>query len=69
MRPHAQCPDCPKEYQVINCFLNHLQYFHGYSNEKAKEIVIAEFAKVGVECVDCAKQHKKTVSPKVTQKE
>ena len=67
-RPYAKCPDCPKEYQVINCFRRHVEDEHGYSNEKAKQIIAEAFAKVGVSLIDCATGKTIIVSPKERKK-
>ena len=62
-RPYTKCPDCSKDYQVINCFLRHVEDEHGYSNEDAKKIVAKAFAKVGVNLIDCATGKDIIVSP------
>ena len=64
-RPYAKCPECSKEYQVINCFLRHVEYEHNHSNEDAKKIIAEAFAKVGVSLIDCATGKTISVSPKV----
>ena len=66
-RPYAKCPDCPKEYQVINCFLRHVEAEHGYSNEEAKKIIAKAFGKVGVKLIDCRTGKGISVSPKETK--